>query len=169
MKALKGIGWIVLVGVVLVIGLRQGVCADIDANQPGMSQNNAVIEKAVLKVHDELIAAAEKRDAEAMFSYILESEKCVIIQDGQVMSRQDALEQIRQAFERVNTIKYDFKQRRVHLLSPTIAIMTSTGTTTTTIPTGETFTAEFANSSVFVLGEDGWKIIHGHHSIPNDN
>ena len=169
MKTLRRIGWVILVCVVLLGGFWQVVRADAEKEQPGESLIAAVVEKAVLRAHDELIAAAEKRDAEAMFSYILDSEKCVIIQGGQMMSRQDALEQIRQAFERVSTIKYDFKQRRVHLLSPTIAIMTSTGTNTTTIPTGETFTAEFANSSVFVLGEGGWKIIHGHHSTPNDN
>ena len=39
---------------------------------------------------------------------------------------------------------------------PTIALMTATGTTTSTIDTGESFTSEFANTSVFVLQDDGF-------------
>ena len=124
-------------------------------------------EKVVLKTHDALIAAAENRDVKTMFSYILENDKGAIVQDGQLMSRQEALEQIQRGFGRVTKIDYDFKQRNIKMLSPTIALMTATGTTTSTIDTGESFTSEFANTSVFVLQDDGWKIIHGHHSIPN--
>lgn len=169
MKTLRRMGWIAFVGVVLIAVLWEVTIADVEKDQSRETQSSAAIEKAVMKVHDELIAAAENRDAETMFGYILENDKGAIIQDGQLMSRQEALQQIRQAFERVSAVKYDFKQRQVKVLSPEIALMTATGTTTTTIPTGETFSSTFANTSVFVLSQDGWKIIHGHHSIPNDN
>lgn len=169
MRRLRRFGGITLASVVLIAGLWQMVCAEAEKDQSSESLSSAAVEKAVLKVHDELIAAAENRDAETMFSYILDNDKGAIIQDGQMMSRQEALQQIRQAFERVSAIKYDFTKRQVNVLSSEIALMTAAGTTKTTIPTGETFTAAFANSSVFVLGEGGWKIIHGHHSTPNDN
>jgi ketosteroid isomerase-like protein len=139
--------------------------------QLGYQENDSVqcqaAEKAVLETHAALIAVAENRDVETMFSYILENDKGAIIQDGQLMSRQEALEQIRRGFGRVTQIDYDFKQRNIKMLSPTIALMTASGTTTSTIDTGESFTSTFANTSVFVRQDDGWKIIHGHHSIPN--
>jgi ketosteroid isomerase-like protein len=152
---------VALVGVVFVMGCQQVPCCEKDTLQCEAA------EKAILETHSALIAAAENRDIETMFSYILENDKGAIVQDGQLMSRQEALEQIRRGFERVTDINYDFKQRSIKMLSPKIALLTAIGTTTSTIDTGETFTSEFANTSVFVLQDDGWKIIHGHHSIPN--
>ena len=152
---------IALAGAVLVMGCQQLPCCEKDTVQCEAA------EKAVLETHEALIAAAENRDSKTMFSYILENDKGAIVQDGQLMSRQEALEQIQRGFGRVTEIDYDFKQRNIKMLSPTIALMTATGTTTSTIDTGESFTSTFANTSVFVLQDDGWKIIHGHHSIPN--
>lgn len=169
MKMVRQIGFIALVGVVLVMGCKQGTCCGVDKKPSKSQYDDAKAEKAVLKAHEELVAAAQERDVETMFSYILENDKGAIIQDGQLMSRQESLQQVQQAFERLADIQYDFEQRNVKMLSPKIALMTATGTTTSTSQAGQSFTSPFANTSVFILREDGWKIIHGHHSIPNRN
>ena len=147
---------IVLAGVVCVMGCHQTSSFD----------NAAQAEVAILKTHNALIAAAEKRDAKTMFSYVLENDKAAIAQNGQLLSRQEAMEQTQQGFERVTDIKYTFKQRNITMLSPTTGLLTATGITTSTVETGRTFTSTFANTTVFVFRDDGWKIIHGHHSIP---
>jgi hypothetical protein len=169
MKMVRQIGLIALVGVVLVMGCKQGTCCGVDKKPSKSQYDDTEAEKAVLMAHGELVAAAQKQDIETMFSYILENDKGAIIQNGQLLSRQESLQQVQQAFERLADIQYDFEQRNVKMLSPTIALMTATGTTTSTSQTGQSFTSPFANTSVFVLQEDGWKIIHGHHSIPNRN
>ena len=137
--------------------------------QPCCATKNAqcdAVEKAILDVHDQLIAAAEKLDAETMFSYILENDKGAIIQDGRLMTRQESLDQVKRVFAGTDSLKYTFKQRNVKMLSPTIALMTATGTSTSEM-SSPSFTTTFANTTVFVLQDKEWKIIHGHHSIPN--
>ena len=152
--------------VLLIPGAKKPSCATGEVCSCSVTVER---EKAILKVHDALIAAAEKRDVETMFGYILENDKGAIAQDGRLLSRKEAMEQIRQVFEGIVGIQYNFEQRNIKMLSPKIGLMTATGTTTVTVDTGESFTTPFANTSVFVFQEDGWKIIHGHHSIPNRN
>jgi hypothetical protein len=153
MTALAGLG--------LLMGSKQKSCCAKE------KENYAAAEKAVLKTHSKIIKAAEKLDAETMFSYILDDDKGAIAQDGQLMTRTEALNQIKQTFTQVTGVKYNFQQRNIKMLSPMIALLTATGTTTSTIESGESFTSTFANTSVFVLQANEWKIIHGHHSIPN--
>ena len=162
----KTICILVLVGVVLVLGAKEQACSSGDVCKCAGTKN---AEKAILQVHDAMVAAAEKQDVKTMFDYILENGKGTIAQNGQLLSRQDALDQIDQGMTRVTNIKYDFKQRNIKMLSPKIGLMTASGTVTTTIDTGESFVSEFANTSVFVLEKESWKVIHGHHSMPVRN
>ena len=154
---------IFLAGAVLVMG-----CNQLPYHEKNASQCEAA-EKAILETHAALVAAAENRDVEGMFNYILENDKGAMAICGELMTRQEAMEQVQQGVERVADIKYDFKQRNVKMLSPTIGLMTAVGATTSTIDTGQTFVSEFANTSIFVLQDEDWKILHGHHSIPVRN
>lgn len=149
-----------LAGLALLMGSKQKSCC-------AKEERCVAAEKAVLETHSKIINAAEKLDAETMFSYILDDDKGAIAQDGRLMARTEALNQIKQAFTQVTSIKYNFQQQNIKMLSPKIALLTATGTTTSTIQSGESFTSTFANTSVFVLRANEWKIIHGHHSIPN--
>lgn len=149
-------------GLALLMGSKESSCNVVNPEQ------NAAIENAILKTHDKIVAAAGNRNAEEMFSYIAENDKGCIIQDGQlIMSRQEALDITKRNFGSVKTLDYQFDQRHVKVLCPTIAILTAAGKTTITLSDGRSFTMPFANSSIFVLQDGTWKIIHGHHSIPN--
>ncbi len=151
---------IAVLSIVILMGAKEKPCCETKEAQC------AAVEKAILDVHDKIIAAAEKLDVDTMFSFVLDNDKGAIIQDGRLSTRQDALEQIRKAFAGTESLKYNFQQRNVKMLSPTIALLVTTGTTTSTM-SSQTFTSTFANTTIFVLGDDGWKVIHGHHSIPN--
>lgn len=125
------------------------------------------VEKAVLETHDKIIAAAEKQDADAVFSFILDNDQVTIIQDGRLFSRRQALDAVKDGYTGTADITYIFVHRRVNVLSPTTAVLAADGTVTVTFDSGQRIETEFANTSVFVCNDQEWKIIHGHHSIPN--
>lgn len=156
---------LIAAGVALLLGADKPACCS--SEKPQCPKQCDAIGKAILQIHDKIIAAAEKRDADEMFSYISENDEGAIIQDGQLLTRQQALETTKKGFAGMTNVHYNFRQRNVKILSPTIAILTGIGDVTVTFESGQSVTSEFANSSVFVLQDGGWKIIHGHHSIPN--
>jgi hypothetical protein len=151
------------VGLLAVLGMAAAGPAGLTDEQ------KTAIEKAVLETHDKILEAAQARDADKMFSFILEHDKGVIIQDGRLMNRQEALERTRQGYSGAQSLLYDFQRRYVNVLSPEIAVLMGAGTITVVTQSGETVTSDFANTTVFVLRENEWKVMHGHHSIPNPN
>lgn len=152
-------------GLILLLGADKPACSS--SEKPQCSKQCDAIKKAILATHDKIIAAAEKQDAEQMFSYILENDKGAIIQDGRLFSRQEALNMVKDGYVGTASIDYTFTHRLIKVLSPTTAILTTAGQVIVSRESGRSFTSVFANTSVFVLKDDGWKIIHGHHSTPN--
>lgn len=156
---------------VMAAGIGLLVLLGMEAARPaGMNdEQKAVIEKAVLATHDKIVEASQARDADKMFSFILDHDKGVIIQDGRLMNRQEALDRTRQGYSGAQSLRYNFQKRYVNVLSPDIAVLMGAGTITYVAVSGETVTSDFANTTVFVLKDNAWKIMHGHHSIPNPN
>lgn len=151
----------VIIGVFLLAGMKQ-------AEKPKLTEEQiAAIKKAVLEKHAEIIKAAEKLDADKFYESILDAGKGTIIQNGRIMSRRESLDITKEGFEGLEKLKYEFNWQNINVLSPDIAILTAQGRTTATVDTGETFSVDFAVTSVFVLKNGQWKIAHGHHSIPN--
>lgn len=130
--------------------------------------DRAAIEKAVLKVHAQMAQAEKDLDADKFFEYILDFENGLIMQDGIVFgTRQEALDTVRIGFERVAQIQRTYERTEVTVLSPKAALVTAKGTSKVTLVDGRTFSNPFAASSVFVLRDDQWKLLHGHYSLPN--
>ena len=150
-----------IIGVVFMVGMKK-------PPKPALTEEQtAAIQKAVLKNHKEMIKAIEKLDVDKFFESIIDSGMGTIIQDGRIMSYKESLDSTKKRFEGITKLKYEFSQENTKVLSPEIAIFTGQGKSTTTIDTGETFTTNFAVTSVFVLKDGQWKIFHGHNSIPN--
>ncbi|MHC4623285.1 MAG: nuclear transport factor 2 family protein [Planctomycetota bacterium] len=124
------------------------------------------IEKAVLQKHADFIGFAEQRDVNKMFSIIPNDNRASIIQDGRLLTRQEALETVGNGFKRTKELKYEFDQQHVTVLSHDIAFLTGRGRSITTTNTGETSTLNFATTVIFVLEQNEWKMLHGHLSIP---
>ena len=157
----KALILIAIVGVIFVVGMKK-------PEKSALSQEQtAAIQKAVLKNHQEIIKAIEKLDVDKFYESIIDSGKGTIVRDGDIMTRQESLDTTKKGFEGVTKLKYEFRQKMVKVLAPETAIFIGKGKSTITIDTGETFDTDFAVSSVFVLKDDKWKIIHGHHSVPN--
>ena len=160
MKHVSGRSTVVL-GVLLCV-------AAVDARASSVMRGDTkLIEEAVLAVNAEMTKAGEAVDAERLFSFMLETDKGSVIQNGLVMAtRQEALERVRSNLRGVTGIQYNWKHQYVTVLSPEIAVLTAEGVSTATTTTGETFSTPFAQTIVFVLRPDGWKAIHAHQSSP---
>jgi uncharacterized protein (TIGR02246 family) len=138
-----------------------------DCGTPADSTRPAV-EKAVLEAHDRMTRAAAEPDAEKMFAFILDAGPGTIIQNGVYMkSRQEALEAVKQGLQGVSKVERSFNQTRVTVLAPDAALLTGEGTATMTLNDGRVLSSPFAVTEVFVLRNGEWKMLHGHHSVPN--
>ncbi len=125
------------------------------------------IEQAVLAVSAEMTKAGEAVDADRLFSYMLDTDKGSIIQNGALMAtRQEALAQVRTNLSGLSKIQYRWKRQYVTVLSPELAVLVAEGESTPTTAAGDTFTVPFAQTVVFVLTDGKWKAIHAHQSSP---
>jgi uncharacterized protein (TIGR02246 family) len=125
------------------------------------------IRNAVLETNDRMAKAANSLDIEGFFSYILDTDKGSIVQNGTVFkSRQEAKEAVKQGMMGVTKIDRRFLNPQVTVISPEVALLTSEGTVAATLTDGRTMDGRFAVSLVFVRKEGQWKLLHGHYSAP---
>jgi len=122
------------------------------------------IEKEILKVHENMKKAAESRNADELFKYVLDVND-VIIENGEMRStRKEAYDITKQGLEAIQGISYKYDHKNVIVTSPTTALLTGTGTTTATLPGGLEISLDFAESMVYVLRDGQWKVVNGHRS-----
>jgi uncharacterized protein (TIGR02246 family) len=125
------------------------------------------IEDAVLAVSAQMTLAGEAADADRLFSFMLDTAKGSVIQNGVLMAtRQEALERVRSNLRGISRVQYRWKRQYVKVLSPEVAVLTAVGESTATTAAGDTFGAPFAQTVVFVREAGGWKAIHAHQSSP---
>ena len=152
-------GGLIFVGILLSVGAGGGLSAT--------RGDTGSVEDAVLAVSGEMTKAAEAVDADRLFSYLLDTDKGSIIQDGVFMAtRQEALERVRGNLRGISKIQYTWKRQHVTVLSPEVAVLTAEGDSTATTTAGVTFSRPFAQTIVFVLRAGSWKAIHAHQSSP---
>ena len=131
-------------------------------------EQQKAIEKAVLKTHIQMTQADNNLDVNRFFSYILDFNKGLIIQDGRLFqTRQEAFEVVKKGFEGISKLKRTYQQTHVTVISPETALLIAQGTSTVTLSDGQTFSSPFAVSMIYVLRDGKWKVLHGHYSIPN--
>jgi uncharacterized protein (TIGR02246 family) len=134
---------------------------------PDTKAGTKAVEEAVLAVTAEMARAGEALDADRLFAYMLETDKVSVIQNGEVLvTRQEALERVRGNLRGIGGIRYRWSRQFVTVLSPDAAMLAAEGQSVVTTASGETVTAPFAQTVVFVRKADGWKAIHAHQSSP---
>lgn len=127
----------------------------------------ASIEKTVLARMADIQKAAEALDPDKVFSFVLENDKGALAQNGKLLlTRKEALENTRQGFQRIEKVAYHFDQQHVTVLSPTVALVTSEGSSSMTLDDGRTLSTRFVQSVVLVLKDGEWKVLHSHRSFP---
>ena len=127
----------------------------------------AAIEKAVLEVNAQMTQAAESRDIDRLFSFMLATDRGSIIQSGTLFpTREEALATVKQGFQGVAAIKYRWKRQFVTVISPTTALLVCDGESEvqTAQDPPATFVRPFAQSVLFVLTGGKWKALHAHMS-----
>lgn len=148
-----------LLGVSLVLTTAWGLCALTDNDRDTIKQE-------VLRVHRQVVEAAQTGDAETMFSYILDNEG-VILQNGIFQkNRQTALDFTKEGFVGVKKLDYHFDHEVVDVLSPDKALLKASGTSTMQTDDGRQFSSPFCETVIFTKTPDGWKILHAHQSVP---
>jgi len=126
------------------------------------------IESAILDVQAKMKQAAEGRDVEALYKYVLEMDKGVIIEDGRIRwTRQEALNSTKQGLQGLKDLSYAYTQKYVTVISPTVALWVGEGTSSATLEDGRQFAVPFAETIVFVQKDGQWKVLHAHRSVPN--
>ena len=136
------------------------------AAAPLFAQSDAAIEKAVLAANDQVTRAGEARDLDRLFSFIVDSDKGPIIQNGALSATtRDARARVEPSFRQPIKVAYRWKQQYVTVLSPAAALLVSEGETEVTSANG-TFTVPFVQTAVWVLRDGSWKILHAHQSSP---
>lgn len=142
-------------------------CVSVNGGASGPQSGTQTVEAAVLAVHAEMTRAGEAVDADRLFSYMLETDKGSVIQNGEIYAtRQQALERVRGNLRNVSRVQYRWTRELVSVLSPEVAVLSAEGESTVTTTAGDVFTAPFAQSVVFVLRGGSWKAIHAHQSSP---
>jgi SnoaL-like domain len=127
----------------------------------------ASIEKAVLEVNAQATKAGEAGDVDALFGYMLDTDKGSVAQNGAILrTREDARAQVNRGMQGIRSVQYHWRNQYVTVLSPTIALLVAEGETTAVTEDGSTFTTPFAQTDVFVLTDGKWKILHAHRSSP---
>jgi uncharacterized protein (TIGR02246 family) len=152
-------------GVPVLLGALLSTAAG--GGPPSTQDETKTIENAVLAVSAQMTLAGEAADADRLFSFMLDTDKGSVIQNGVLMTtRQEALERVRGNLRGISRIQYRWKRQYVKVLSPEVAVLTAEGESTATTTAGETFGAPFAQTVVFVREASGWKAIHAHQSSP---
>jgi hypothetical protein len=123
------------------------------------------IEKAVLEVNTQMTRAAEDRDIDRLFSFMLPNERGSIIQSGKLyQGREEAHATVKGNFQGVANIKYRWKRQMVTVISPTIALLVCDGDAEIRTTQESTFVTPFAQTVLFVLIDGKWKALHAHQS-----
>jgi hypothetical protein len=131
------------------------------------ASGRAAIEKAVLDVNAQMTRAAEDRDIDRLFSFMLPTDRGSIIQSGNLfLTREEALATVKRNFQGVAAIKYRWKRQLVTVISATTALLVCDGESEvrTAQDPPATFVTPFAQSVLFVLTDGKWKALHAHMS-----
>ena len=126
------------------------------------------IKKAVLETNMKMTQAADALDVDTFFSYILDTDKGLIIQNGTIFkTRLEAMQAVKKGFMGLSKIDRRFDNPQVTVISPDVALLASEGTVAATLTDGRTMdSGRFAVSLVFVRKDNKWMLLHGHYSMP---
>ena len=128
-------------------------------------QRRMTIEKEILEINAEIVRTAETMDADALFDFILDTDKGSLIQNGNLLlTRKDAYESYTRNIQGIQSIGYEFEEQHITVLSPKIALLTAKGRSDVQLKDGRSFGSPFAQTLVFVLENGKWKVLHTHQS-----
>ena len=125
------------------------------------------IEKSILALNAEMTRAAEARDIDRLFTFILPNDRGSIAQNGLLFaSRDEARESVKRGFAAIQKVEYRWKRQMVTVLSPDTALLVADGETEAVFADGAAVVAPFAQTVLFIRRNNEWKVLHSHRSTP---
>ena len=151
--------------ILTVVGLF--LLAGAGPTQARQARAQGLLEEAVLRTSAEMARAGEAVDAERLFSFMLDTDKGSVIQNGVFLAtRAEALQRVKANLRGISKIEYRWKRQHVTVLSAEVALLTAEGESVATTTEGQVFTTPFAQTVLFVMREGHWKALHAHQSSP---
>jgi uncharacterized protein (TIGR02246 family) len=115
----------------------------------------------------EMERAAAAVDADRLFTFMLDTDKGSVIQNGVFLAtREEALHRVKTNLQGISKIEYRWQRQHVTVLSADVALLTAEGESIATTTEGQVFTTPLAQTVVFVMREGHWKVLHAHQSSP---
>ena len=134
---------------------------------PTSDKSRAAVERAVIDRYDQMVAAAESLNVDELYRYVADTDQGALVLNGRLIrTRAEALANTRNSFNGIKAVKYQVRDRLVTVLSPTSALLVTTGTSNVETEDGRTFSRPFAHSVVFVFQDGAWRVVHSHQSTP---
>jgi len=131
---------------------------------PAFAQT-AAVERAILEVNAQMTRAAEARDLDKMFSFILPNERGSIAQSGVLfLTREAALDTMKRNSAPVEKVQYRPKHQMVTVISADCAVLAADGEAEASFADGTSVVAPYAQTVVFVRKDGEWKVLHAHYS-----
>lgn len=138
-----------------------------DAKKMSGEQQQA-IEQAIVDAQAKMQQAAQQGDVDALYKFVLEMDKGVIIEDGRIRwTRQEALNSTKQGLQGLKDLSNVYTQKHITVISPAMALWVGEGTSSAILQDGRQISAPFAESILFVQKDGQWKVFHAHRSVPN--
>ena len=152
---------------IVLTGAGLFVIAAVGAAQTRQARDLRPVEEAVLATNAEMARAAGAVDAERLFTFMLDTDKGSVIQNGVFLAtREDALSRVKANLRGISRLEYRWKRQHVTVLSAEVALLTAEGESVATTAEGQVFTTPFAQTVVFVMRDGNWKALHAHQSSP---
>lgn len=155
-----------LVALLLVAG------AAVSCRRPASDDNlsaaeRTAIEQAVLACHDQTLAAVAARDLDRLFGFLAATDRGSMISNGRLLlTRDEVIASTRRQFQGIAALQYETRERHVTVLSPTAALLVTTGQTRLTDAGGREIVAPYVQTLVWVLRDGRWQVLHLHSSAP---
>ena len=142
-------------------------CSSFSGGKDAAEPDYAKIEEQVKDTYAQITKAAESADAERLFSFVLDNDKGALIRNGRiVLTRQEAFDNYKRNAVGIQKVIYKMEREYVTVVSPETAVMVAEGSFEATTTEGNSFGAPFAQTVVFVLRDNQWKVLHSHTSSP---
>jgi ketosteroid isomerase-like protein len=133
----------------------------------GLQRMDAATESEIIQAFDRMVADAEARNVDDLFSHYAENDRGALVLQGRIfLTRGAALERTRENFRDVAAVTYRIAERHVTVLSSGNALLVVAGTVSAKTGEGREFTTPFVQTIVFTRERGEWRVLHAHQSSP---
>jgi hypothetical protein len=130
-------------------------------------KNKTRILDEIEAVFSDNLKTGESLDADRLSESVDDSPNAGHIMNGVFFaSFEPVLQQTKSGMQRLKSLQYEIKNKRITVLSKNTAVAVVSGNATAESFSGQKFTNSFAWTFIYRKTGDQWKVIHSHQSVP---